>query len=330
MLDLDIDKKFKDVEPGDEVVIDVLVEDMSSGTTKRGTTYLSLKLKDVGETVVPAKVWDAGMWPKGLKVGSICKIQGKASEYQGKLQIVVDSVYESSKKPGDFATKSPINIDVEKMWGELVEIINSFEEPLAKYLGNELLIDEKLVKAIQEAPAAAKVHNNWIGGLLEHAHALCKMAEPIIDHYKRYCPKLSRDKILLCCLIHDLGKIYEFDYSGPKIGYTEFGHLIGHIAWGPVWVSKMVERSTDLQLDRNYGKVKKDLAEIIHIILSHHGKLEYGSPVVPATLEAIIVHNLDMLDTHAMHAVKAMDKEGELPGFSERSYIYGANYKIIR
>ena len=333
MLNFNVSKNsFSEIQPGEKVEIDVLIEDKSTGTTKRGTEFFSLKLKDIKEKEIGAKVWNTNIWPDDFKIGSVCKVFGEASSYQDQLQLVISRVTESTTPRVDFATKSPIGIDREALWSELVNIVGAFKEPLAKFLGETILEDEQITKRIQEAPAAVKIHNNWIGGLLEHAIALCRLAESAITQYQKYCPNLSRDKILLGCLIHDLGKIREFDYSGPKISYTKYGHLLGHIAWGPLWLSKEFQRFLAI---KNKGedvleKAKEDFLEIVHIVISHHGKLEYGSPVVPSTLEAIIVHNLDMLDTQAMHAIKAMDNESDLKGFSERSWTYGANYKIIR
>ena len=332
MLNFNIPKNcFSEIKPGEKVDIDVLIEEKSTGTTKRWTEYFSLKLKDVKEKEIGAKVWDTSIWPDDLKVGSVCRVSGEAGSYQDQLQLVISKVTESTRPRADFATKSPIGVDREALWGELVNIVGTFEEPLAKFLGESLLEDHSIAEQIQTAPAAAKIHNNWIGGLLEHAIALCRLAEAPITQYKKYCPNLSRDKILLGCLVHDLGKIKEFDYSGAKISYTKFGHLLGHIAWGPMWLGKEFQRFNTKRTDGSIlAKAREDFLEIVHIVVSHHGKLEYGSPVVPATLEAIIVHSLDMMDTHAMHAIKAMDKEGDLKGFSERSWTYGANYKIIR
>lgn len=314
--------------------VHVLIESMSKGMTKKKSEYLTLKLRDSEGKNLDAKKWSSEDWPEEYKTGSVCKIAGNVGSYQGKLQLTINSVAQSSKEPTDFSKNSDRDLDI--IWSDLVNIVGSFTEELPKYIGEALLTDDALVKRFKKAPAAVKVHNNWIGGLMEHAHAMCMMAEGVITQYKNYVPSLSRDKILLGCLIHDMGKIWEYDYeSSPTIKWTPYGTLLGHITIGQIWIAGKLEKYTKEKVSAEFRDdavlveaIKRAGHEIIHITASHHGKLEYGSPVVPATLEAVIVHQLDMMETQAMHAIEMMKNEGDMKGFSERSWTFGTQYML--
>jgi len=227
-------KSFSDIEVGTTVEMSLLLVSATCALTKRNTKYYTLLLRDETEREMQAKVWDEATLPPNMKCASVYDIVANVGVYNGNKQLSVTLMGESELSPSMFAIKPPIKYDDEQLWKELVDIVSSFTEPVAKFLGEELLTDDNLVNEIKTAPAAKSIHNNWVGGLLEHAVALCRLATSSIEQYKRYYPQLSRDKILLGCLIHDLGKIHEFKLNQGNIEYTPFGYLIGHITWGPV------------------------------------------------------------------------------------------------
>src|SRR5690606_25193961 len=123
--------------------------------------------------------------------------------------------------------------------------------------------------------------------LLEHVISLCGIAEPVIQHYQsRYKVNLSRDKVLFGLIMHDAGKVIEYDYSKPNFGYTKIGKLTNHIVIGPAWVYETANR-----FPTKDGNFKLERAHLMHLLAAHHGKEEWGSPVKPSSLEALLVHH---------------------------------------
>lgn len=302
--------------------IDVLVEKRSEGTTKRGSTYLTLTVRDKSVSL-SGKLWDFNPeMHHFIQEGAVINISGIVEEYNGALQLVFKDISESLASPDDFIKKS--GFDVEEMWGSIVNLVGTFKEPLTKFVAEEILLKhEAFIDAFKKAPAASKVHNAWYGGLLEHVHALCAIAEPVIKHYKTlYCEKLSRDKVLFGLIMHDAGKIIEYDYKNPAFPMAPIGILTNHLVMGPAWVYETANRFTDKS-----GNFKMERAHLMHVLAAHHGTHEWGSPVKPSSLEALLVHHLDNLDSKMMHAFELVKgKQGSVSGFSERSYFEGTSY----
>lgn len=318
--------------------VEVLIEKFSVAKTKKGKDYFNLQVRDK-ENSVQAKMWNAEISMKQhLKPGSVVYIWADVSEYNNKPQISLSRFELSSSDPADFAHGTRFN--VEELWSSICDVVESFEEPLAKALAEELLIsDEVIASLMKKAPAATNVHNNWVGGLLEHVWSMIQIAEPIIAHYKKtYRPSLSRDKVLFGVIMHDLGKIVEYDIENPAFPATPTGILTNHIVLGPAWIynaSKAIEKrareykcigKAAFEGDINF---KQETAQLMHLVASHHGQFDWGSPVKPATLEAVLLHFLDNMDSKFMHALDLIEKgEGPVQGFSDRSYYEGVHYLI--
>ena len=312
--------------------VEVLVEKFSAAKTKKGSDYFSLQLRDK-EKSVQAKIWNADVNAKHyFKPGCIIRIWGDVSEYNKRPQLTINRFEPSQADPTLFMAGTRFSID--ELWSSICDVVASFEEPLTKTIAEDLLIDDAVISAMaKKAPAATNVHNNWKGGLLEHIWSMIQIAEPIIAHYKkRYRPSLSRDKILFGVIMHDLGKIVEYDSDNPAFPATPAGILTNHIVLGPAWIyhkSKLIQEmymDTVAWEDVNW---KEETAQLMHLVASHHGQFEWGSPVKPATLEAVLLHFLDNMDSKFMHALDLIEKgEGSVQGFSDRSYYEGVSYKI--
>lgn len=301
----------------------VLVEKRSEGVTKSGKPYLNLTVRDDSRSL-NAKIWDYNRGTHGdLPEGCIVRIDGVVDEYQSAPQLKINNVSPSTESITKFAKST--RFDVEQMWSQLVDVVGSFKEPLTKFVAEEILLKhENFIDAFKKSPAAKAVHNAWYGGLLEHVISLCGIAEPVIHHYQsRYKMNLSRDKVLFGLIVHDAGKVIEYDYSKPTFGYTPVGKLTNHIVIGPAWVYETANRFPTK--DHSF---KLERAHLMHILAAHHGKEEWGSPVKPASLEALLVHHLDNLDAKMMHALELVEAEtpGELPGFSAKSYFEKTAY----
>jgi len=320
-----------DLQVGDGVSgLDILVERCSTAVAKNGKTYLRMTGRD-GSGSIEGVCW--GYDPSfGVKEGEVISVYGKVDSYNGVKQLNIDNVQKSLKSPDSFARWT--HLDVEKIWGDIVSVIGGFTEPLTKFVAEELLLHQSaMVEAFKRAPAAKSVHNNWYGGLLEHVWSLCQLAEFIVPHYQRTynLPEISKDKVMFGLMLHDAGKVVEYDYRNPAFKLTAIGHFTNHMVLGPAWVYEAANKWPG-RTTMDAAKFKLERAHLMHVLAAHHGQVIWGSPVVPASIEAIIVHHCDNLDAKVLHAIDFVkNKPGDIEGFSEQSYIERArfyNYKV--
>lgn len=321
-------KEIKELVSGNKLEgQDVLVISKAIATTSKGDEYCKLTVRDSsGEISGNAWGFDENASTfHTFKVGDVIKIWAAVSTYKDQNQVTVSRTERSFAPIENFGKKTKFDID--QLWGSLVNLIGTFKEPMTKFVAEEILLNNKMVEvAIRKCPAATNVHNNWFGGLLEHVWSLCTMADPIITHYKKnYYPELSRDKVLFGLIMHDAGKIVEYDYENPAFPIKGIGLLTNHMVLGPAWVYEKCGLFMDSWIQTPYGTgedFKLERAQLMHVLAAHHGKQEWGSPVVPATLEALLVHHLDNLDSKMMHAIDLIEKgDGQIKGFSNRSYF---------
>ena len=261
-----------------------LVSRKSLAETKAGKPYLALGLMDkTGE--IEARLWDNALqFDAQAEEGAFVLVQAVAKPFREQLQLVVGSlqqVAEASVDLGDFMPASPRPLA--EMAGELDTVIAGIAHAAIRTLLREIFQGETLAR-FQRAPAAKKMHHAYIGGLIEHTLSVVGMAEKTASHY----PLLDRDLLLAGALLHDIAKIEEFDFARPPFGYTDRGRLVGHLVLGVELVRKAAEKVPDITADQ--------LDQLMHIILSHHGQLAFGSPVLPMTPEAILLHHLDDMD----------------------------------
>jgi len=307
--------------------VSVLVEKKSEGTTKTGKAFLNLTARDKTGSIA-AKLWEYSAEAHGfIREGEVVAIWGSVDEYNGSLQLVVRGIEPSLETADKYLKSSKFNVD--EMWTDLVNIVGTFQEPLTKFVTEEILLrHEAFAEAFKKAPAAKTVHNAWYGGLLEHVHALCLLAEPMIRHYQsRYCEKISRDKVLFGLMMHDAGKIIEYDTKSPSFLPTPVGVFTNHLVIGPAWVFEKANIYHAKTPGIDTEKFRMERAHLMHILAAHHGRLDWGSPVKPASLEALLVHHLDNLDAKMMHAMELVQgKRGPIQGFSERSYFEGTQF----
>ncbi len=257
---------------------------------KNGRPYLNLVLMDkTGE--VEARVWEnANRLADEVKAQDLLRVAGKVNLFQGRRQVVVEAaakVAEGTLPLDRFVPTTPY--DVQKMLGEMVALFSSLEDKFARQLALQTLEDADVKKRILRAPAAKSVHHAYAGGLLEHTLSVCRILDLLAQHYRNYYgPGVSRDLILLGGLFHDIGKIYELSFDRAT-EYTKEGQLIGHHVQGCELVDRITSGIPEFPAELKL--------QVKHMILAHHGRLEYGSPKVPHTLEALIVHHVDDLDS---------------------------------
>ncbi|HEX4005710.1 MAG TPA: HD domain-containing protein [Acidobacteriaceae bacterium] len=251
-------------------------------TKKDGTPYFSLMLGDrTGQ--IEARMWDTS-GAGDFDAGEVVKVQGEVCRYNEKLQINVRKLRRAAKD--EFALRDFLpqtERDIDEMWAELEGWVASFSDPHLQVLLQAFLRDPQIASALREAPAAKGLHHAWIGGLLEHMLSLMGMCDLAANHY----PGVNRDLLLTGVVLHDIGKLRELSW-GTSFDYTLEGQLLGHITIGLGMIEQKIAAIPD------FPPAKRLLVE--HLVLSHHGKYEYGSPKLPMTAEAIILHYLDDLD----------------------------------
>lgn len=268
---------------------------------KDGTRYIALTLCD-RTGPVEARVWiaaDAGEFDPG----DVVKVRGKVVRYNEKLQVNIDRLRRAAPgeyELGDFVPTT--ERDIGEMWTELEAWVASFTDPHLKALLEAFLHDESVAAALREAPAAKALHHAWIGGLLEHILSLMGLSDAVAVRY----PHINRDLLLTGGVLHDIGKLRELRW-GTGFEYTLEGQLLGHITIGMGMIEKKIDAIPD------FPAAKRLLVE--HLVLSHHGKYEYGSPKLPMTAEAIMLHYLDDLDAK-MQSVRAEFARNEASGRS--------------
>ena len=301
---------------GDWVEEVYLVTSKQVSTAKNGVTYLSLKLSDkTGE--VDGKLWDNADEVAGrFEREDFVRFKGMAANYQGTMQIkmkTLEKVDDAKIDLANFLQTSPRNID--EMLKELRGVIAGFQNAYLKQLVNSFLNDKAFVETLKRTPAAKTLHHNYIGGLLEHVVELIALARDVGSHF----PGVNRDLLSAGAFLHDIGKVRELSVR-KSIEYTTEGKLLGHISLGYEMVADKI---------RGIAGFPEELAMLIkHIMLSHHGEYEFGSPKRPKIQEALIVNYLDDLSAKINNFQATLKKEniaeGEWTSFSKmhERYLY--------
>ena len=249
-----------------------------------GGQYLALVLTDKTGSF-EARMWDD--FASALETceeGCYVKVQGQVSKYQNKFQITVSKMRlaaASEVDTADFVPTTRYNVD--EMWAELRGYVESFQTDDLRRLVFAFLDDRAIGAAYREAPAAKMLHHAWIGGLLEHVVTLVRVCRATAPFY----PEVDADLLVTGAILHDIGKVRELSW-GTTFSYTVEGQMIGHIS---IAQGMLHEKAASLP-----GFPAKLLTLVEHMILSHHGKREFGSPVLPMTPEAILLSALDDLE----------------------------------
>lgn len=279
---------LRNLKEGDAFQGFLLAQEAAYKVSAKGSEYLELKLADASGDL-KAFLWDVRAVEgdmEAVRADAFLRVKGSVTSYNGRLQMKLDKVRAAADaEVGDLSRFFPLSArPVPEMLAELDGIIASVGDPWIRRLLEVLLVgDSDLRAAFAQAPAAKSMHHVYLGGLLEHTLSVLGMAERACAHY----PDLNRDLVVAGALLHDLGKTAELSY-GRSFGYTDAGNLLGHIALESEWISRAAAGLP--------GFPEELRLQILHIVLSHHGRLEFGSPVLPKTPEALLVHYLDDLD----------------------------------
>ncbi len=275
----------KDLQPGDEVATYFGIMGLNIGKTKAGAKFLKLRLGD-RTGVVEARVWDSTLAEdlyQSLNMGDVVITQGIATEYNG-LQLNLDSCTKVDKEHVELNDFRPcIEKDIGELLGELKEQISKIENPSLKTLLESIFDDEFLVE-FGRATAARTIHHAYGGGLLEHTLEVVEYSSKICELQGEY---IDRDLLITGALLHDIGKMWEYDQECLTFNYQEQGRLLGgHVILGYDFLRKKIS-----QMD-----FPEELSlQLLHMILSHHGQKDWGAVEEPHTVEAIALHYADLL-----------------------------------
>jgi len=275
---------IKDLYEGENIREIYYCRQTASLVAKTGKTYYALVLADKTGTL-DGKVWNITSGIEHYETGDYIRVDGQLTTFQNKPQLNITRIVKAQEgeyDPADYMPSS--DYDIETMYAELLKLAGSVSEPHLHALLEQLFMkDKEFAKAFKRHSAAKSVHHGFIGGLLEHTLSVTKLCAGFAAQYEL----LNRDLLITAAICHDIGKVYELSLF-PENDYTDEGNLLGHIVMGVEMIGDRV-RSIE-------GFPKLLETELKHCIVAHHGKLEYGSPKVPALSEAMALHFADNLD----------------------------------
>ncbi len=297
-----------------------LVRDKMTAMAKNGKPYMTLKIMDrSGE--VEGRIWDqVDEFSRQFDKDDFILINAKASVYMGKMQVVIQDLKKIDESQVDLSDFLPVSKrSLDEMRRELDQILDSLTDRYIVALLRAFFDDPEFFALYSKAPAAKAMHHAFLGGLLEHSLAVVGLA---VDVAARY-PQVNRDLLICGALLHDVGKVAELSYQ-RAFNYTDEGKLLGHIVIGVQMVDDRV---------RQIDGFPTELTMLIkHLLLSHHGQYDFGSPKRPKFLEAIILNFIDDLDSKIngvqTHIDKEPDHEGNWTNYHrlyDRYFYKGAN-----
>ena len=281
---------IKELKPGEMIEEAIyLCRQKDLRTTSQGNLYIHAVFADKTGQMV-ARMWQGTESIfNAIPDGGFVKVKGRTESYKGTLQFIIEGVRFLEEGEVNVADYLPHTTrDIDEMWSRVGVILKGIKNPHLGALVREFLADTDLMDRFKKAPAAIAMHHAYIGGLLEHTLSLLEVVLRVIPLY----PKLDLDLVLTGMFLHDLGKTKELEYT-TCIGYSDDGQLLGHITQCVMWI----DRKADAVAERTGEPFPERLRWVLqHIVLSHHGQYEFGSPKLPAIPEAVAIHYLDNLD----------------------------------
>lgn len=286
---------IKDLSAGDSVCTRFLIRQKQMLSNKNGKPYLAVLLSDkTGD--LEARVWEgADQMTLLFSEGDVVTISGRVNSFQNRLQISVEHLVPVPPSEVDLNEflSTPL-IDVDSLYNDLLKTFENLRNPYVKELGLALLRDPEISKRYKICPAAKTIHHAFVGGLLAHSMQLIRLVDSILPLYE----DIDRDIMVFGCAFHDFGKIFELHTQG-RMGYTDEGRLVGHIAIGVSLIDRKIQSIPEFPQELEW--------HLKHLILSHHGHLEYGSPKKPHTIEAELLHLVDHMDSR-MNSIQTFMK----------------------
>ncbi len=311
---------IKDIQPGQTLTETYMVSQPVLRHTSRGDLYIAMYLSDkTGKA--NSRIWQATEeLYKSIPSEGFVRIRGKSELYQGAMQIVINDVVvvaADTVNLSDFMPRTEKNIP--QMYQQVKDILATIQNPDLKRLTGAFMADHELIKQFCAAPAAMSMHHAYIGGLLEHTLNMLNVAQAVFPLY----PKIQKDIVLAAIFLHDMAKTQELSY---RIGfsYTDTGQLLGHIIQGTQMIA---QKADDLAADGTPVD-RAILDNVMHIVVSHHGQYEFGSPKLPATPEAFMVSYIDNLDAKMNQTAALIESDATEPNWT--SYQKSLETRLYR
>jgi 3'-5' exoribonuclease len=306
-----------ELQPNQVVTATLLVQHKEVRQKKTGEPYLSLTLGDRTGDI------DARMWDNAAEVmdtfdrDDFLKVRGLLQIHQGRLQLTVHKLMKQGLDTVDQTDFFPASSrDPEEMFTELRGIVADVGSAPLRALLENFVNDPEVGRRLKIAPAAKSVHHAFLGGLIEHVLSMCSVAKLLGAHYR----DIDLDLLLTGIVLHDIGKIHELTYD-RSFGYSTEGQLIGHIVIGMRMIDEKIRAVPD------FPERLRTLLQ--HMILSHHGELEFGSPKVPLFPEALLLHHIDNMDSK-MECMRAfIEKDRQVDGYWT-SYVSSLDRSVLK
>ncbi len=315
-------KRFAaDLEPGEELKDCIFgIENIELKKTRNDSPYLDLVLFDKTGSV-RAKFWDRAdiSMPdvyRTLQQANLVSINGNTQIFNENIQIDIINCRPVKREQDDPVFRDIIrstSYDIDYLWEGIQQAIDNVGNPQIKTLLEKIFSDKKIAESLRVKPAAAKVHHAYRGGLLEHVYNLLNIIKAIRNG--NVYSSMNWDLVIAGALLHDIGKIVEIngDQISQGYHYSRHGMLFGHIFIGASLINRFINEIEGF--DENIK------LELIHIVLSHHGKLEWGSPVEMRTPEAILLHSVDHMDAQVSHCMEALSRSSEKESEFTNKYL---------
>ncbi len=306
---------LKDYREGEKFVGIYLCKQKNVLKTKAGKTYYSLTLQDKTGTA-DAKIWELNNGIDDFDSLDYIKCEGMVTSYQGNIQMNVSRVRKADEveyDPADYVPCTDKNID--EMYSDIMKYVASVHNKYLKQILEMYFVEDKeFVKNFKKHSAAKSVHHSFMGGLLEHTLSVTNMCQYFAEHY----PMINRDLLITAALFHDMGKIQEIS-DFPQNDYTDDGQMLGHI-----YIGARAMEDAAAKIPNFPAKLKN---ELVHCILAHHGKLEFGSPKVPAIMEAMALHMADNADAKLQTLTEIFTQAGTNTGWLGFNRMFESNLR---
>ena len=311
--------QFGHQEPIDQVF---LASDKQLRPNRNGNLYLQLDLSDRSGSI-GARMWNASEQDfRAFENGDYVRIAGNTQLFQGSLQLIVTGIAQANPdqvSPDDFETLSAREID--RLAARLAEHLRRIANPHLAALAEAYLMDQEFMRKFSKAPAGVKNHHAYVGGLVEHVVSLLDLIGRIDGQY----PDLDADLLRIGAFLHDAGKTEELAYE-REFAYTDEGQLLGHVLIG---LAQLDEKLPQAEALSGEPLPKETVLRIKHMIASHHGQYEVGSPKLPMTLEAVALHLLDNLDAK-LHSFRQLMRDDPNLGSGWTTYHPNLGRKLFK
>jgi 3'-5' exoribonuclease len=299
-----------------------LISQKDLRTTSNGSLYIHCVLCDrTGQLL--GRVWQANeqMYAQ-LTEGGFHRFRGRVENYKGSLQFIIDAMMpcdSASIELSDFMPQTAEDIDA--MFERVKEILRQIKNKHVLGLIKQFVKDEELMTKFRKSPAAIQMHHAFIGGLLEHTRNVLELALLVVPRY----PEVSLDLVLAGVFLHDIGKTAEL-ICETNFQYSNDGQLVGHIVQAAIWIDQKC-RAVEAETGEPFPADIK--TAIQHLVLSHHGQYEFGSPKLPAMPEAVALHYLDNLDAKLHMYLNKINSDND-PASEWTEYVRSLDVKIFK